>query len=606
MQKHVERVQLLTYNKIYREQMSKERIGSTVSQQENREKEVQMRRSGNENTKKNLYTWKTIASKALKIVAVITSVLVAVRAAAFAGNDIAFVEASDRPVSFLSCQIIGSDVVCQLNAKYVPACDDGKYYVYADEVYLDGTAGKIVAVAEAGKSVSVSFPLNYNTESSNLSRKFLIAVRQNGKMVQVSNEHYITNPEAAASYTSSRMNAGIKGLLPDVTRLSSGELQDLGIQQIVYNLALDDICSDVSVAGAIPFSYNGQTYYFDGTVIGNYDALIRHLNQNGIQVTLVLLNGGKGMYSEDLIHPLSKDGTECPGYALNVAEPEGTAHLKAIGAFLGERYSGVTGHGQVDNWILGNEVNARTSWWYTSSESLDLNVNTYVKAFRIIYNEIKSMNGNAAIYNSIDQEWNRKSNPGSFLARAYLDQFNYYILREGNIDWGLSYHPYNSPLFDPYAWNGPAAWVKEDLSTPYITMQNIDLLIDYMHRTEFLNPAGEVRSISLAEIGYTSAFGNEAQEASIVYGYQKAVSLPDIDAFMLFRQTDDAHEMESNLALGLLDVQGNKKPAYDIYKKLGTTADSEVKARASQIIGMDIDEMISQKIIWTRPGTGGA
>lgn len=211
-----------------------------------------------------------------------------------------------------------------------------------------------------------------------------------------------------------------------------------------------------------------------------------------------------------MIHPLAVGG-DCPGYAINVADASGTEHLKAIGAFLGQRYSGAAGCGQVDNWIVGNEVNARTSWWHTNSTSLDLNVNIYVKAFRILYNEIKSKNANARIYNSIDQEWNRLSNPGSFLARGYLDQFNYYINREGNIDWGLSYHPYNSPLYDPYAWNGPAVWVKNNLSTPYITMQNIDLLINYMHQSHFLNPNGEVRSISLAEIGYTSSFGSEAQ-----------------------------------------------------------------------------------------------
>ena len=131
-------------------------------------------------------------------------------------------------------------------------------------------------------------------------------------------------------------------------------------------------------------------------------------------------------------------------------------------------------------------------------------------------------------------------------------------------------------------------------------MQNIDILIQYMHQPQFLNPAGEVRSISLAEIGYTSSFGSEAQEASIVYGYLKAASLPDVDAFILFRQTDDAHEMESNLALGLNDVNGNKKPAFDIYKNLGTANEAVAKARASAIIGMDIDQMISQNIIWTR------
>ncbi len=73
---------------------------------------------------------------------------------------------------------------------------------------------------------------------------------------------------------------------------------------------------------------------------------------------------------------------------------------------------------------------------------------------------------------------------------------------------------------------------------------------------------------------------------------------------MLFRQTDDAHEMESRLALGLIDLNGNRKPAYEIYKNLGTANEAAAKARASEIIGMDIDQMIGQNIVWTREGNG--
>ena len=540
---------------------------------------------------------------ALKITALATAMAVAFLSGPLTGENPLYAEASGRPVSISSCLISGDEVVCRLKASGVPSNDDGRYYVYADEVYEDGPVGSVVASVDAGKDVSVSFPLNYNTSQSNLSRKFLVAVKRGGQMVQVSDEHYITNPEAIAAYTSARRDMGIKGILPDITKVSNGELQDLGIKQVVYNIDLGEICSSGAVSGAIPFEYNGQTYYFDRDLISKYDSTIRSFNNYGTQVTMILLNGGKGAYGQDLIHPLALGG-DCPGYALNVADAAGTEHLKAIAAFLGQRYSGQAGCGQVDNWIVGNEVNARTSWWYTSSDSMDLNVNIYVKAFRIIYNEMKSKNANVRIYNSIDQEWNRKSNPGSFLAKGYLDQFNYYMNREGNIDWGLSYHPYNSPLYDPYAWNGPAVWVKNSISTPYITMQNLDILIDYMHKSQFLNPNGEVRSISLAEIGYTSAFGDAAQEASIAYGYLKAASLPDVDAFILFRQTDDAHEMESNLALGLYDLNGNKKPSYEIYKSLGTADEAAAKARASEIIGMDIDQMISQNIMWTRGGDG--
>ncbi|MCD7726450.1 MAG: DUF5722 domain-containing protein [Clostridiales bacterium] len=519
------------------------------------------------------------------------------------GEELRIVEAAGRPVAIESCLISGGSIVCQIRADSVPASDDGKFYLYADEVYEDGATGSIVAAVDAGVSVTAEFPLAYNTADSNLSRKFLVAVKRGGQMIQVSDEHYLTNPEAIASHTSSRMDGGIKGILPDLTRASDGELQALGVKQVVYNLYLDDICSDASVSGAIPFAYNGQTYYFNSTMAEKYDSMIRSFNSYGLQVTMVLLNGGYGAYSQDLLHPTAQ-GADCPGYALNVADASGVDHLKAIGAFLGQRYSGTAGCGQVDNWILGNEVNARTSWWYSSSTSLDYNVNIYVKAFRIVYNELKSQNANVRVYNSIDQEWNRKSNAGSFLAKEYLDQFNYYMNREGNIDWSLSYHPYNSPLYDPYAWNGPAVWVKDSITTPYITMQNIDILIDYMHRSEFLNPSGEVRSISLAEVGYTSSFGTKEQEASVAYGYLKAASLPDVDAFILFRQTDDAHEMESNLALGLYDLNGSKKPAYYIYQSLGTANEAAAKARASEIIGMDIDEMISGNIMWTRGGDG--
>ena len=540
----------------------------------------------------------------MKILATAAVAWLAVNLAEGMDDSLTCVEAEGRPVAISSCLVSGSDVVCEIKAGSVPSSDDGRYYVYANEVYEDGPTGKVVAKVDAGKSVSVTFPLNYNTEESNLSRKFLIAMKKGGRMVQVSDEHYITNPEALAAYTTPRMNVGIKGILPDVTKISNGELTELSVQQVVYNLSVDTICSDASVPGAIPFIYNGKTYYFDGTVISNYDGFVRAMNRSGIQVTMVILNHGTGAWSQDLIHPMAAGGADCPSYALNVANASGTDHLKAIGAFLGQRYSGQQGCGQVDNWIVGNEVNARTSWWYTTSTSLDFNVGIYAKAFRIIYNELKSMNANVRIYNSIDQEWNRKSNPGSFLAKEYLDRFNYYMIREGNIDWGLSYHPYNSPLYDPYAWNGPAVWVQDSLKTPYITMQNIDILIDYMHRSEFLNPAGEVRSISIAEIGYTSSFGDEKQEASIAYGYLKAASLPDVDSFILFRQTDDAHEMESHLALGLIDTEGNKKPAYEIYKNLGTVNEASAKARASEIIGMDIDKMISENIVWTRGGNG--
>ena len=140
----------------------------------------------------------------LTLMAVAAGILAAAGVGGWNGAD--RVEAAGRPVSIDSCLISDEDVVCEISTSSVPSSDDGKFYVYANDVQSDGTTGSIVAKVDAGKSVSASFPLNYNTADSNLSRKFLIAVKRNGEMIQVSDEHYITNPDVIAVYSSTRMD----------------------------------------------------------------------------------------------------------------------------------------------------------------------------------------------------------------------------------------------------------------------------------------------------------------------------------------------------------------------------------------------------------------
>ncbi|MBR1670751.1 MAG: hypothetical protein IJ695_08640 [Butyrivibrio sp.] len=507
-------------------------------------------------------------------------------------------KAAGRVVSIGSCLIQGDNVVVNVSASTLPASDDGKYYLYADEVFQDGTVGEVVATTDRAANATFSFPLNYYNKGSNLSRKFLVAVKSGGSMVQVSDEHYITNPEAKATKTVGRNDHGMKGILPNTT--DAATFKDLGVAQMVYNLYMGDIVGPSPDGNTIPFSYNGVDYQFNGAALAQYDGFVRWCAGNNFQLTMTILNN-KTDAGADLIHPLSRDSHVCPGYAMNTKEDGGTQHLKAIAAFLAQRYSGGA-YGTIDNWVIGNEVNARTEWYYMNSTNIELNVSEYVKAFRIFYNEIKGVNANARVYTSFDQEWNRKSNPGCFLSKEYLDRFNYYINREGNIDWSLSVHPYNAPLFDPYAWKQQAQYVSTNLTTPYITMENIYLLTDYMCQASFLAPGGRVRAISLSEIGYTSSFGEDAQAASITYAYTMAENNPYISSFILFRETDDAHEMESHIAQGLKNLDGSKKMSYDFYKNLGTSGAAAYKEKASQIIGQNVDSLVTNRTFMTRGG----
>ena len=527
----------------------------------------------------------------------VTMTVAAKSAVVTSGYNGAVAEAAGRPVSITSCTIQGDNVVVNVSCKSVPSSSDGKFYLYSDEVYQDGCVGKIVAETAAGTNATFTFPLNYYSAESNLSKKFLVAVKS-GSMVQVSDEHYITNPEAKASKTVARNDHGMKGILPNSA--DAATFKDLGISQMVYNLYMGDIVGPGDGSNVVPFSYNGVDYQFNGAALAQYDGFVRWCSINNFQLTMTILNN-KTEAAADLIHPLSRDAHVCPGYAMNTDEDGGTQHLKAIAAFLAQRYSGGA-YGTVDNWVIGNEVNARTEWYYLNSTNIELNVSEYVKAFRIFYNEIKAVNANARVYTSFDQEWNRKSNPGCFLSKEYLDRFNYYMNREGNVDWSLSVHPYNAPLFDPYAWKQQSQYVNTSLSTPYITMENVYILTDYMCQASFLNPAGQVRNISLSEIGYTSSFGEDAQLASIVYAYTMAENNPYISSFILFRETDDAHEMESHIAQGLKNLDGSKKMSYDAYKNLGTANAAAVRAQASQIIGQDVNALVTTRTFLSRNG----
>ncbi|WP_242826425.1 DUF5722 domain-containing protein [Butyrivibrio sp. VCB2001] len=537
---------------------------------------------------------KRILAGAMVAVTMIASAKSAAVVSDFSG---AVAEAAGRPVSITSCTIQGDNVVVNVSCSSVPSSSDGKFYLYADEVYQDGCVGKIVAETAAGTNATFTFPLNHYTAESNLSKKFLVAVKS-GSMVQVSDEHYITNPEAKATKTVARNDHGMKGILPNSA--DAATFKDLGVAQMVYNLYMGDIVGPGDGSNVIPFSYNGVDYQFNGAALAQYDGFVRWCHANNFQLTMTILNN-KTEAGADLIHPLSRDAHVCPGYAMNTKEDGGTQHLKAIAAFLAQRYSGGA-YGTVDNWVIGNEVNARTEWYYLNSTNIELNVSEYVKAFRIFYNEIKAVNANARVYTSFDQEWNRKSNPGCFLSKEYMDRFNYYMNREGNIDWSLSVHPYNAPLFDPYAWKQQSQYVNTTLATPYITMENIYILTDYMCQASYLNPAGAVRNISLSEIGYTSSFGEDAQLASIVYAYTMAENNPYISSFILFRETDDAHEMESNIAQGLKNLDGSKKMSYDAYKNLGTANAAAVKAQASQIIGQDVNALVTTRTFLSRKG----
>lgn len=489
--------------------------------------------------------------------------------------------------------------------KGIPESDDRRLYLFNMPIYRDSLSEGQQPVATARKSddrFNFSFSLNYKQADNRLFDKFAIGIKQDGEYVLLSDSTYITNPEARASYTYAYPKTStIKGILVDPFKLKGNELTDLGIKQGAYNILVGRLLGPTSSANypTIHYTYNGKTYQFDGQIVAEYDIVFTRLTQLGIQTTAIILNDWDGSHI-GMIHPKARSHGSCPYYMFNAADKDGVDYLGAVATFLAERYSG-TKHGQVVNWVIANEINARSHWNYYERVGVEEYTRAYADGFRVFFNAIKSVNACAKVYMPLDQTWNRNLNDGNYDARDILDYFNSYIKEHGNIDWDLSHHPYPVPLTHAAFWNMPSNYKRMNLvsnsaDSRMVTIQNIHVVTDYLQREEFLNPMGESRSVILSELGFTSTSGQGVQAAALAYGYKIAAANKHIDGFLLNRHVDAHAELAQGLALGICNVDGSHKQAYNLYKHIDGPGAEEASAFAKGIIGISSwSEVIRQR-----------
>lgn len=491
-----------------------------------------------------------------------------------------------------SCQIESGTgkVKVTMKADGLPQSDDKFYYLLDMNTY-DRTlpeGSEYITKTYKDSEIELTANLNHNSASSRLFKKFVVAVKLDGKYVPVTGPSYITNPEAIAKYSSVYQTpASKKGLLVDPNKLRGSELDDLGVKQAAYNIPVGRILGPSTSPhySTIYYTYNGNTYAFNGAVIAEYDLVFSILTSKGITTTAIILNNCGSSYQQ-LTHPDARSGSTAPYYMFNGEEQAGVEYMAAIGTFLADRYSDNT-HGKVSNWVIANEINARKEWNYMKHTDIETYVAAYERAFRVFYTAIKSVSSSARVYMPIDQQWDRNiKNNTNYDGRDILDVFSRRITEKGDIDWGLSQHPYNVPLTEARTWKS-SKYIEHSASTSMISMANIEVLINYMHQDYLLSPTGEVRSILLSEQGYTSTAGEAYQAAAFAYAYYKCEYYEDIDGFLLNRQTDAPEEVAQGLAFGLNHVGGGRrKQIYNVFKYIDTPQHAEYTNFAKDLIGI--------------------
>lgn len=492
-----------------------------------------------------------------------------------------------------------SNVHLKATAEGIPASDDDFYYLLACRIqHDDASQGSAIKSIFKGEEIEFQFSRHFGTINGFL-YKFVIAVKKDGEYLPVCKPQYITNPGEVSAYKSNggKMSSK-KGILIDPDKLLSSEIDDLGIRHAAYNIPISRILGRTTSEEypTIEYAYQGKGYEFNGEAVSEYDLIFSTLTEKEIEITVILLNDVAEGYPQ-MVHPLSRDGIgEAPYYAFNATDEEGVECLAAVSSFLAERYSGrANGRGVISNWIIGNEINARESWNYMQYTDVKTYVREYVKAFRVFYNIIKSRNAASRIYISLDQRWNSDSGGReSYDGRDILDEFNKQIKDGGNIEWGLAIHPYNVPLTSPYIWND-SQYVKSSPDTAMVTMANFHVVTDYLEQEEFLTEDGEVRSVTLSELGYTSSDGEEIQAAALVYAYKVAEANSHVDAVLFSRQTDAEEELDQDLALGLNNMDGSHKYAYKVFRYMDTDQQEKYTDFAKEIIGIESWEEVTRQ-----------
>lgn len=388
---------------------------------------------------------------------------------------------------------------------------------------------------------------------------------------------------------------------------------ELGISHAALNLNLSQLVDLQGRSGGPSWESGGQTYHFQSDYLRAMDRQVKELSDHGVIVSLILLTyeSGDSAVNRLMLHPKYDPG--CPNKlgAFNTVTPEGVRAFIAVLEFLADHYhQPLDPHGQVANFILGNEVNSHWFWSNRGKCSLEEFAEDYLRAVRLANSAVRKSSSSARVYLSLEHHWNIRYPGGdatqAFPGKAFLEYFHRRAREEGDFDWHVAFHPYPENLFECRTWLDRSAVPAPD--SPRITFKNIDQITRFLDHPayRYVAPteesyASRVRRVILSEQGFHAAGQPEGelwQAAAYAYAYRKVAHNPGIDSFILHRHVDHAHEGGLNLGLWTRKGKSISEPdrprrIYEVFKRADQPDWAEAFRFALPIIGITDWESLS-------------
>lgn len=341
-------------------------------------------------------------------------------------------------------------------------------------------------------------------------------------------------------------------------------LNEMNIHQAMLNVNLTDII-DTTHTGT-PYTYKGKTYYFNeaqGSMLKVLEARVKEYREQDVSWTFCLVMSDNGT---DEIHKLMYNYQ--PGkiyYALNVLDADAADQIEATLRFMANRF----GYSDtfVQNWRVGNEVNVSHDYNFTGAGKNGIAlestlVDLAVKSYELLDEALKAENPYAKAFVSVTHDWNNDNEGTGVPTKKFLDQF---AAKVSDSNWNLDFHAYPPQMKEQVWTKASAAYLTHDVGTQFICAPNFEVLTNYIK-----NNFGSNHRIILSEQSYDSTYGEEEQAAMIAYTYYAAVNSGMVDAvtFTTWQDTNSVYHDYYNM--GMLDINGNKKASYDVFKYMNT------------------------------------
>ncbi len=387
---------------------------------------------------------------------------------------------------------------------------------------------------------------------------------------------------------------------------------NLDITDFIYpNELIDEDGEEIPLAhpdDAYAFASNGKTFYFRKSKVDAYDNNVRGYYSAGAHITGIIYATNNNISEQSETFPakmtylpwatmaVSGQGVP-PLVGLNTSNRYGFEYFVAMMEFFAERYS-LNGlpNGYIANFVIGNEIDYARDYNRISEKhaSLDVYMEEYSRLLRLSNLSLKKYHKDITVCMPITQSWANRGyselddRVSSYAPKAMVEWLNVKTKLEGDYDWGIAPHCYTyglalSEVFYNDTINGKkpisaitglGGGMTNDFETSgKITFSNIEL-IDQFLKQDKMKVNGKTRNVYLTEQG-VSSFDDDEQDKNNQAGciaaiWYKLSQLDTVKAFCYYRLFDHKNELAGHTRFGLLDINREPKPAYELYKYIDT------------------------------------